>query len=336
MEPREMQAATFEKIYDALLPALRELEDERQAAASYARKVGMNLLIATGGVIVVIVLVSAASQAQVGMVFVVGLIGWAIIAGALYQFTAGKRKSEYRERFKTQVIQGMVHRMEPGIHYTGRNGISKAVFDGSGLFDHRADRYQSEDGFSGRIGKTEVIFSEVKAEYKRTTTDSKGRRRTTYHTFFDGLFMVADFHKDFRSPVLVLPDVAERTLGLLGKKLQSFRPFSDDKLVYMEDPEFEKHFVVYGSDQVEARYILSTAMLRRILDLKEKWKDDVRLGFRRSTVQIAISHGGNLLEPRMKQSALDESQIRQLYIELECCFNVVEDLNLNTRVWAKE
>ncbi len=194
----------------------------------------------------------------------------------------------------------------------------------------------SEDGFRGSLGKTSVFFSEMKAEYKTTRRDSKGNTRTSYHTFFDGLFMIADFHKHFRSSVLVLPDVAERSFGLLGKKLQGFRPFPEQKLVYLEDPEFEKNFVCYGEDQVEARYILSTSMLRRILDLKEKWADDVRLHFRDSSALTAISHKHNLFEPNLKQTALHRGHLQQICSELTTCFEIVDDLNLNTRVWTKE
>ncbi len=324
---------SFSEIYDAVLPILQTFEHRRLAAVAYASKIGRNLLLTTGGGVIVILAFLAASQSPIPLF---GLLLWAIIAGIIYTTTVGRSRAEYAAHFKQQVLQEVVQQMEPGMRYTGADGIPRATFDACGLFDHRSDRYHCDDGFRGTIGKTDVFFSEVHAQYKRTTTDSKGRRKTTYHTFFDGLFMIADFHKEFRTPVLVLPDVAEKTLGFLGKKLQGFRPFSKEKLVYMEDPEFEKHFVVYGSDQVEARYLLSTAMLRRILDLKAKWQDDVRLGFRDSNVQIAISHKQNLFEPNIKKSALDKAQIEQFYRELGTCFEIVEDLNLNTRVWTKE
>lgn len=330
-----MEPDKLESIYDDLFPTLEGFEKERIAANAYGRQVGTKLLIATG-VALLVGLIALAGAGLPPIAGVIGLVIWGVIAGIIYQCTAGKRKALYLSRFKGQVIQEIANRLHPGMQYAPGQGISEATFDGSGIFSRSSDRYQSEDGFRGIIGKTDVFFSEVHAEYKSTTRDSKGNTRTTYHTIFDGLFMVADFHKHFRSPVLVLPDVAEKSLGILGKKLQSFRPFSDAKLVYMEDPEFEKQFVVYGSDQVEARYILSTSMLRRILDLREKWQDNVHLHFRNSTALIAISNKKNLFEPKLKHSALDKSQIKQFCLELWCCFQIVEDLNLNTRVWTKE
>ena len=325
----------IEEIYNDLRPSLEAHEAERSGAIAYAGLV-RNRLLMLSGIVLVFGLVLTTASGLPPVAGLIGLVVWAIIAAIIYHFTAGKRKAAYLARFKTQVIQDILKAMAPQIQYTGSEGIPESTFDNSGLFNHNSDRYSSEDGFRGTIGKTDVFFSEVHAEYKTTTRDSKGNTKTSYHTFFDGLFMIADFHKHFRSSVLVLPDVAEKSFGLLGKKLQSFRPFSDGKLVYMEDPEFEKQFVVYGSDQAEARYILSTAMLRRILDLKDQWQDDVRLHFRNSNALIAISHKHNLFEANIKQSATDKHQIMQFCRELGDCFQIVEDLNLNTRVWTKE
>ena len=65
-----------------------------------------------------------------------------------------------------------------------------------------------------------------------------------------------DFNKHFNVKTYVLTDTAEKMFGFLGKKLQSMNSSRDD-LVYLENPDFEKQFVVYSSDQIEARYILS-------------------------------------------------------------------------------
>ena len=72
---------------------------------------------------------------------------------------------------------------------------------------------------------------------------------------------MADFNKNFNGHTVVLPDTAEKILGKFGQSLQSMS--SRGELVKLEDPEFEKEFCVYGDDQVEARYILSPALMKR-------------------------------------------------------------------------
>ncbi len=57
----------------------------------------------------------------------------------------------------------------------------------------------------------------------------------------------------------MLPDFAEKLLGKFGQKFQ--KSFTHGKLVKLENPEFEKEFVVYSSGQQEARYILTPVMM---------------------------------------------------------------------------
>ena len=40
------------------------------------------------------------------------------------------------------------------------------------------------------------------------------------------------------------------------------------KVVKLEDVEFEKHFEVYGTDQIESRYLLTPSFMQRLLDYK--------------------------------------------------------------------
>ena len=60
----------------------------------------------------------------------------------------------------------------------------------------------------------------------------------------------------------------------------------------MDDPEFEKHFVVYGSDQIEARYILTHAMMKRLLDFQKRSKAKLYVAFvgERIILAVATSH----------------------------------------------
>ncbi len=147
--------------------------------------------------------------------------------------------------------------------------------------------------------------------------------------------MIADFHKNFHGHTIVLPDTAEKIFGFLGKKMQSWN-FTRDEVVHVENAEFEKEFVVYSNDQVEARYILSISMLQRILDLKKKYNTNIYLSFINSKVFVAIQHNNNLFEPAFKESITNTDYIRKFYTELASCLSIVDDLSLNTRIWSKQ
>lgn len=326
---------------DAILatvrPELEALEGMRLQLRVDSARAWKTIGITVGSIVVAawVIAMIAGRGEPFAPLLIAGLVV-AVVAGiVLYAVRIGSPAGKLKRTYKERAVGSIVQAMEPGMTFTPRQGVSEPDFVRSRLFSTTPDRYRCEDGLQGTIGKTAVQISEVKAEERRTSTDSKGNTRTHYVTIFDGVFMIADFHKEFRNPVRVLPDTAERLFGGLGKMLQGFTPFSSEDLVYLEDPEFEKEFVVYGKDQVEARYLLSTAFLRRLLDLKRNWNSAVRLSLIDNLVFLAIPHSRDLLEPNLSGSALSRDLVARIVTELSVCFDLVEDLNLNTRIWSK-
>ncbi len=284
------------------------------------------------GVVLALVMLPAASDTPIPA-FIAGAIG--VIVGIVFLHRAHSRGATFLGRLKYEMMRRLLDAIQPGLQYDPASGIPKSMFTASRLFSQTPDRYNVEDLIHGRVGETDIMLSEVHAQYRSTTTDSKGRRRTTYHTFFRGLFMCADFHKHFRGTLRVMPN---RTsfLGGLGRALNALRPFSSEPLVRLEDAGFEKAFNVFASDDIEARYILSPGMMRRMLDLRARWNDDIRLSFLESSVCIAIEHGGDFFEPALNRPADSQQQLQRMAGEIGACLGIVEDLNLNTRIWSKE
>lgn len=275
-----------------------------------------------GGVGILLAMPILASGNPVFLIFL--LVGIVIVsAGAFKLFTSG-----FRTDFKHAVIRRLIEFMEPGLRYFPEQGISKDLFKASKLFQQRIDRYKCEDLIQGRIGRTDIAFSEVDAEYK-----SGSGKDETWHTIFKGLFFVGDFHKDFRSRLVVLPDKAEKLFGALGQKFQAIN-FSRGALVKLEDPEFEREFVVYGDDQIEARYILSPGMMERITAFRRKMGTEIFLSFFGSRVVVAVSKKEDWFEPLLLGSA-DFSTVLNYAAQLRLGADIVEDLNLNTRIWSK-
>ena len=294
----------FEQIFSELLPQLEELELVRQQQYTAAKK-WLNISIGVGVISIILLLVIKHPA-----VIIVG----AILAAASYfggYFSAARK---YKSEFKDKVFSKILQAVNPGLVYNKSGFISKEKFYESKIFTERADRYSGEDYISGMVDKTQIEFSELHTQERRVTSNGK---TTTVHyvTFFKGLFMIADFHKNFNGQTIVLPDTAEKLFGFLGKKLQDWN-FTRDEVVTLENPEFEKEFVVYSNDQVEARYILSTSMVERILDLKKKYNTNVYLSFINSKVFVALQNNTNLFEPEFKQSITNSDYIRKFYNEL--------------------
>jgi len=300
---------------------LRQLEQKR-------KQVMQNAMIAVG-VIIVLGLVAfgaIASQGGPPQIIFFFLIGGIIISAIIFYFI-GKG---YKREFKQRIIGRIVRFLDPGLSYQADGFIDKHTFKGSKLFNHHIDRYKGEDLVRGRADKTDIAFSELHAEYK-----TGSGKDTHWHTIFKGLFFIADFNKHFRGQTVVLPDTAEKLFGGFGKMLQSWNVGRAD-LIKLEDPEFEREFVVYGDDQIEARYILSTSLMQRILDFKRKTGTKIHLSFTGSKVYVAVPMKKNMFEPKYFSNISDFSPILDYYRDLTFAVGIVDDLNLNTRIWTKE
>jgi hypothetical protein len=133
----------------------------------------------------------------------------------------------------------------------------------------------------------------------------------------------------------VLPDTAENLFGSFGKMLQQWN-ISRDPLIKLEDPEFERCFVAYGNDQVQARYILSTSLMERIVAFRKKADRPIYLSFVDSKVFVAVSYTRNLFEPKLLGTIMDFDRLCQYSEDLSLAVGIVDDLNLNTRIWTKQ
>lgn len=322
----------LESITGDLEPFLRSLEPDR---IRYLRTSWTYLGVLIGPLaagILGAVLVPEESK----IYFIIGSAVWFAIGFVLYSIKAGSLAGKYRETYKTAVIPRLLSLIDPGLRYDPGSGISSGTFVSSELFSKPPDRYSSEDLIEGTHGKTSLRLAEVHAEDRQTTTDSKGRTRTRYVTIFKGLLLIADFNKHFQGRTFVFPDLAENLFGNFGRAFQKLGGRSETGLIRLEDPEFENAFAVYSSDEIEARYLLSTSMMQRLLKLRERFGTEVRIGFKESSIFLSVPHRSGFLEAGLRTPATDGAQLRGMFDKLRLFLEIIDELDLNTRIWTKE
>jgi hypothetical protein len=317
-----------------LEPILREIEAERsQQVHQFAQITLWSVVI--GGLLSL-----GLALLQVGVWAFAPLVIALIVIGAAYATKA----SEWRNTFKIRVMARLVKLFHPSLNYYPHRAIAEQEYHLSMLFHNSPDpdRYRGEDYIEGVIDKTDIRLSELHTEYRQETYDSKGGRREHWVTIFRGLFISADFHKHFHGVTLVLPDTEQSWLGGFGQWLQSISAKLGNQpgeLVKMEDPEFERLFKVFSTDQVEARYILTPNLIRRIVEFRKKTNSPIRLSFIASRVFVAIPTYHNYFEPPSlfapADKLLDPATLAEYFEELKFVLAVVEELNLNTRIWTK-
>lgn len=266
---------------------------------------------------------------------VVGILFLTIIAGGIGHFFWYIPKSkELSSRFKSEVIQKMVKFVDEGLHYQSAHGISQSEFMQSKIFLTSGDRYMSEDLVSGTLGSTAIRFSEVHAQRREKRRDGdSGSARTEYVTIYRGILFIADFNKHFKGRTVVLADVAESTFGSFGTMFQRMNQMRDP-LIKLENPEFEKAFAVYGTDPVEAHYILSPALMQRIMAFRSK-SGKIELSFVDSKLFVSIPTSENLFEYRIFGNSTNYTHLDKYHDYLLLITGIVEELNLNNRIWTK-
>lgn len=312
----------------SLQTILNELEVQRKKVSDIKTK---GYLFLTGGVILIAIGILLGSMAIAG-----AISGGALIITSIVFFSNSSQKfKDYRHEFKQRVVSTALKSIDPSLEIEYKYGLPESDFINSQLFTQRPDRYQSEDQIYGNAGKTRFSFSEVHAEYK-TETQTKNGRQEHWHTILKGIVFCADFNKNFKGITVVKPKDIGSALGAwISDKMPIFSS-SGRQLVKLENIQFDKTFVTHSTDQVEARYILTPAMMERMCELNDKSKATISVSFIGSYVYIAFPLEKNYFEPPVFKSLLTTKSLEEDIDIIRFMYAIISELDLNTRIWGKE
>ena len=270
----------------SIRPELTELEQRRRNAVARAKQYGLGAL----GIVAIGGLFSFILQTPLAVI-VTAVIG-AVVGGVGYA-PVSKIQSEAKDQILMPLAKrlGLTFERKPSdtslITRTGRLRLTPSY-----------DRAQFEDRVTGERHGKPFECLEAHLEDRRTRTDSKGRRRTTYVTVFKGQVLQVAFERPFSGVTLVARDQGWfNSLSGFGSNLDRAR---------LESPTFEKAFEVWTNDQVEARYLLTPDVMQRFVDLEKAFKGkSLRACFSQQQLFLAIE-AGNLFEPGSILKPLDD------------------------------
>ena len=309
--------------YENLFPTLEELDKKR-------RQLRYRIILAGFGFTFIFFLIFMAIPSSFWESGdAIYFFGFAYIAlgGVIYKMLT----KDYVKDFKENIISPLINAIDKNLNYSSQMHITQTLFERSEIYTSSVDRINGNDYVHGHINDIKIKFSDLHAEKRHR--NSKGK--DNWSTIFQGLFIVAEFNKNFHAKTIVLPDTAQSSFGdLIGSWLQS-KNLARPELIKMDDPKFEKEFVVYGTDQVEARYILSHSLMEKLLLFKEKSQHPVAISFVRNHIHLAIEYNRDLFEPSIFHSLL-KYKIAMEYVEtLHLAIGIVEELKLNQKLWSK-
>jgi len=305
--------------FDELKSTLHEIEKKRTNTIS---KIIKNLSIFT---LLYFLMCFVLIQVRIdGNIF--GFVFYAFFPLLIMVYQSSRR--QYDNNFKDMIVKPLVKSLGESFEYHKFKHISFDAFSNSELLSE-ADNISGDDYVRGKINGVKIEFSDVVGLIK-TSGESE------YKSYFNGFFIRSSFNKNFHGKTFVLPDNTQAAFGtLVGNWLQS-KTSSRGELVKMDNHEFEQEFVVFSSDQIEARYILTPSMMERLLEFKRKCIHPFSISFIDNYIHIVIDTGKNNFEPILFQSLLDYDVAIQYFINIYLASAVVNDLKLNEKLWSKK
>ncbi len=202
------------------------------------------------------------------------------------------------------------------------------TYDESGCIDLKAvESFEIMPSYSSKTSEDHIrgVVDGITFEFcELDLARSSGKSSTTVH---DGGALLITMPFAFSGYTVVQADY-----GKVGNVLSA--PLRKDR-VALENPEFEKRYEVYGSDQQYARYLLTPAMMERIIALDELFRtraqgSGLTCEFRDNRALFMLSYFGDLMEVAdIDVSAYDMDKMPLLEQELAMITGIIRQLKLD-------
>lgn len=206
----------------------------------------------------------AAAAAWVLVPLLTGWDSWFVPLAALMAFViwGAHKRAQMTKRIKQGVNEALADAL--GIHFSCDADPGRE-FDLARTFKQlpHHNRKSFEDCWWGELGGTSFRMFEAHLQEKRGSG-----KNTHYVTVFRGIILRLAFAREFHGTTVIQRQ--RMRISLFGGDTQKLGGVRLDRMK-MVDPRFEDKFDVYGSDPVEARYLVHPAYCERLMRLEAQF-----------------------------------------------------------------
>lgn len=295
----------FSKFYDKdIRPALLDMQSERERNRAKARKVSTYLIPA----VIALAIGVWFQQQRLDHTAIAAGVGGLIVL-IINLAAAGSGTENLKAHLMTSLCRFLNWTYQQGLPHPPHLELFKA----NGLLPSTYHRADFEDYMAGQARG--MGFEMYEAHLEKKTRDSKGKTR--WVTVFRGQVMIIDCPRKFLGRTVVLRDSG---IFNAGKRHGMER-------VGLEDPVFEKIFEAYGTDQVEARYLLTPTFMQQLVDLEDSIKGkNVRIGFVDGRLLIALETRNSFEPTRSSHGPAEPELMQELLNEIGAIYDIIEGL----------
>jgi hypothetical protein len=249
-------------------------------------------------------------------------------AAALAIGYGAHQRRQLAKSYKKIVVKRVVGALGQGLTYSPESKFTKQDFLEMDLFEKRTETWHAEDEICGK--KNAVTYAILEA--KATRTEGSGKNRRTV-IIFRGLIIRLDFNKNFQGHTVVVPDAESKILaGLFGESESR----KQKEICRLENVDFEKLFSVYGSNQQEARYLLTPKMMELIMEAQALLGVQIRLSFHDNSVFLTVPQNVDRFEVGLFGAKVSpETVVGDLAEVVKLAERLVDTLELETRIWTR-
>lgn len=306
---KEYSIEQFQKDYATLvetkvMPILSEFEKERKQRLTWA----------IIGAIVFVIL-------GLGVFFCINSRESGKLAVALFGAAFGVWawiKKSFEHKVKRLIMPTLMHAV-PGFYWQETPPVTAKDISDCMIFPFANASKTFDDCFLGEYRKVKVAMSEC-----QYSVNSGNNSRTV----FQGIVIRFSMNKNFEGITIIRPKescCSDNYKDLKKAKLSE---------VKLEDPEFAKKYVVYSTDQVEARYLITTSFMERFKMIENAFASEFAYcSFKGKSIYIAPHTGTDLFNLCSLVKPIGNSeQFETLFYEFASILELVDYFKLDKKL----
>tara|TARA_B100000029_G_scaffold152723_1_gene147846 strand:- start:1042 stop:2076 length:1035 start_codon:yes stop_codon:yes gene_type:complete len=179
----------------------------------------------------------------------------------------------------------------------------------------------SEDYVKGTYNNVNIEFFEARL--------MRGAHYKGKKAVFNGVIAKISVNKKFSSKTVIRPDKGSFGDWVSGRKLPE-----NQEVVRLEDPKFDKLFNVYSNDQIEARYLLTTTFMERLIEVEKAFgSKKIECSFYKQSLVMAIHLKKDWFEPGPITEIEDfQDDSKNLLADINSIFNICDTLQMDSEI----
>ena len=222
-----------------------------------------------------------------------------------------KNKQKYAELYKNEIVKNYIKLINEKLSYIPgiQEGESlQEEFRKSQIETRKFNTFEYDDYIEGELSENVYVkMSDINVS--NITRDSRGRKQV--EEIFSGIFAVTNCKNNINGHI----------------KVSRERLFKNKKQrTTMDSEEFEKNFDIYSENKILAMQILTSDVMEKLIDFKNKYDFDFEIVFENNYIYLRF-FTGKMFEPKIFGNSMDKKLLYVYYCILDFILVIVNEIN---------